>query len=73
MRQKYERYIAVGPKNEIKGPIGGSYEFVKQSLIVGCIRASQSPNEIQMTHKEIWTEIKKLGYKIKKCFIVILE
>lgn len=73
-------YVAVKPSGEIMGPVSLDREFVKQSLVIGYgravqiykkVTADQMANEVLL--EGIWNAIKKMGYRIAECEIILKE
>lgn len=61
-------FIAVNPDGKAMGPVGMTYEFVKDSLIIGFERAAG----FRYIDREVtWRHIKSMGYKIHECEIVV--
>lgn len=61
-------HVVVNPQGEIIGPIG-TPEFVKRALIIGYKRLTNGKS----SNKEIWDAISKMGYKVYKAELVLIE
>ena len=71
MENEQIKYVAVRPGGSIVGPMGDTSKFVKGALIIGYCRAAGILDIGQ--EKKIWNKIKKLGYRIRKCKVVLID
>lgn len=59
-------HVTINPQGEIIGPIG-TFEFVKEALIIGYRRITEN----YLSEDDAWKIIESAGYEIRKALIIL--
>jgi hypothetical protein len=63
-------FVGVRPDGTIMGPCGKDRDYVEQCMVVGYSRASGKCFE---NDDQLWAEVKRLGYSVRECKIVLIQ
>ncbi len=61
-------FVGVKPDGTIMGPVGKDRGYVEQCMVVGYSRATK---RVFDSDDALWNEVKKLGYKVLECEIIL--